>query len=133
MVQVNLDHWRNVYPGQVRESQASFNPQHPKDPGYFYQGLYAYHLQRWLTHFSREQMLILTLGEMAQSPSETLNRVCHFLGIPEYNLEEYRALNQGRYSKHSDQDHYRAALAEAFTPHDQQLEALLQKPLPWRE
>ena len=137
VVRISLEHWKDVPPERVQKNQEHFSlkyyPDDPNDdPSYFYRGIYAHHLKRWLEYFPREQLLVLTLDEMIQEPNTTFNRVCDFLGIPNCDLKEYRAVNQGQYSTNSTQDQCREVLAEAFAPHDQQLEALLQRPLPWR-
>lgn len=44
-------------------------------------GRYGRQLDRYLDRFDREQLLILIHEEVFESPSESLNRVCSFLGV----------------------------------------------------
>ncbi|MDZ7627739.1 MAG: sulfotransferase [Parvularculaceae bacterium] len=45
-------------------------------------GLYADHLQRYLDHFVREQILILLVDEITSSPTPVFNRILNHIGLP---------------------------------------------------
>jgi len=47
-------------------------------------GFYGEQLERWLTYYSREQLLILFYEDWLERPGETLNKVCHHLGIGDF-------------------------------------------------
>ncbi|MCS3657974.1 hypothetical protein GGQ11_002775 [Salinibacter ruber] len=53
---------------------------------------YARHLERWLTHVDREQLLVLIHEELKSSPQQTLNRVFEHIGVePGYASEKIDA------------------------------------------
>ena len=57
---------------------------------YFHNGLYHQHLTNWLTHFPKDQLLIITDSDLKHSRAETLKKVFGFLGVCEsadINLE----------------------------------------------
>lgn len=45
-------------------------------------GLYTIHLERWLNHFGREQILFLNGEQLISKPHEELNKLELFLGLP---------------------------------------------------
>ena len=53
-------------------------------PDYVLDGLYASHLRRWLRHFPRDQLLVLTTRELDEAPAATLRRIGEFVGLPAY-------------------------------------------------
>uniref|UniRef100_A0A8C4QZ10 Sulfotransferase n=1 Tax=Eptatretus burgeri TaxID=7764 RepID=A0A8C4QZ10_EPTBU len=44
-------------------------------------GLYAEHLQRWLQHFSRQQLLFISGERLVTDPAAEVTRAQHFLGL----------------------------------------------------
>ena len=54
---------------------------HHRHHSYFARGLYADQLERWLAHFSREQLLVLPVEDLAARRAETLRNVLDFLGV----------------------------------------------------
>lgn len=42
---------------------------------------YVEHLERYATHFPREQLLVLAFDDLSQDPAGTFRRVCDFAGI----------------------------------------------------
>ncbi|MEM1427009.1 MAG: sulfotransferase domain-containing protein, partial [Cyanobacteria bacterium P01_H01_bin.130] len=126
-----LHHWQGVPPEEIEATQTRLKQGDRPSHDYFYQGLYAHHLHNWLRHFPPDQLLILTLEEMADTPQTVLKQTCQFLGLPDFSLNHYPPINRGQYHPQSDRDRHRQALANAFAPHAQPLEELLQRPLPW--
>ena len=126
-----LYHWQGVSPEAIEATQAHLKESNRLNHNYFYQGLYAHHIQHWLRHFPPDQLLVLTLEEMADAPQKVLRQTCQFLDLPDFSLERYPQINSGQYNPQSDRDRHRQALADAFAPHAQPLEDLLQRPLPW--
>lgn len=59
---------------------------HPKLV-YSYQqrGLYADQLDRWLTHFPKEQLMLLEYDEFFKNPWEEIQKVYRFLDLPDYH------------------------------------------------
>lgn len=54
-------------------------------PIWHYQGLgmYGRQLADLFDHFPREQVLLLRYRDLVETPEQTLNRTCRFLGVPE--------------------------------------------------
>lgn len=61
----------------------SFEAGLANNPMYVEQSLYATHLKRWMTHFPREQMLVLLQEEINDAPYSQARVVYRFLGIDE--------------------------------------------------
>lgn len=128
-IQTALDYWSAIAPETVSHQYHTDYKKHRDRHDYFYHCLYGHHLEPWLQHFPREQLLILTLEEMARSPRQTLNQTCEFLGISDLELEQYPRVNSGQYQSH--RDHNWQALANAFVPHNQHLEHRLNRRFLW--
>ncbi|MCS4150735.1 sulfotransferase domain-containing protein [Salinibacter ruber] len=65
------DHVRKDFKELVRE----------RDPRFVERGSYGEQLNQYLSHFDRDQILILIHEEIFEEPSRTLNRVCSFLDV----------------------------------------------------
>ena len=70
---------------------------HHRHHSYFARGLYADQLERWLAHFSREQLLVLPVEDLAAGRGETLRNVLDFLGVRPLELPGGTVANQGSY------------------------------------
>lgn len=94
-------------------------------------GHYAEHLERWLCHFSREDMLVLEFAEMANDLPAFLDKICLFLGICSLDEEAARCLAQTRHwvgpqrSRTPEDEATIARLKSYYKAHDQRLAALL--------
>ena len=93
-------------------------------------GEYADQLRRYLEHFAREQLLVLTADELRSDPSSTLATLERFLGLEHADLDlvshnvratSYPAIDPAT----------RDRLTDHFAPHNADLEALLRRPLGW--
>jgi Sulfotransferase domain len=60
---------------------------------------YDVQIERWLTLFPREQMLILRAEDLFSNPRGTLQTVWRFLGVSQFELDDYGSLNQGEFKK----------------------------------
>ncbi len=112
--------------GQCPEMKGRSPPIYP----YLATSIYVKHLERWLSFFSPDQMLILFNEDLKTDPLGTLNQVCAFLEVspftvmPQENLsliQKYPPMNPAT----------RQGLEEVFAPYNVELERLLKKPLPW--
>jgi hypothetical protein len=84
------------------------------DPGYLTKSVYVDHLLRWSEIFAREQMLTLKSEAFFEKPTETLEVVLEFLGLPEWEPEAQEIggkRNEGGY----EQERY-ATLERLETP-----------------
>ena len=95
-----------------------------KQPGnYIGRGLYVEFLQKWMEVFPKEQFLILKGEELYETPTATMTQVFDFLGLPDYQLSEYKKLNPGYYKPIDDST--RQILRDYFQPYNQRLEEFL--------
>ncbi|MGZ8242888.1 tetratricopeptide repeat-containing sulfotransferase family protein [Methylomagnum sp.] len=81
------------------------------------------HLQRWLAHFPREQLLILRTTELAGDLPGTLRRVCTFLDLPPFATGNAKRVNEGRYPPMAPATEQR--LRDWFARHQEELQLFL--------
>lgn len=81
------------------------------------------HLKRWLSHFPKEQLLILRATELTRDMPGTLRRVCAFLDLPPFAPERARRENEGHYPPMAPDIEQR--LRAWFAPHERALEDFL--------
>jgi hypothetical protein len=96
---------------------------------YVARGRYAEQLDRWLEHFPREQLLVMTSDELLAEPAAAMTRVAAFLGIPEWHAPSYPLRGVREYSTMPAET--RERLARTFEPHNRRLEELLGRELRW--
>lgn len=100
-----------------------------QESGYLWVSLYYYYLQQWMTLYSPEQFLVLSLNELNQMPEIAMNRVYNFLEISEQQLPHYPKYNSGSYPNTETQ--IRSLLSQFFAPHNQNLEDFLGVKFNW--
>ncbi|WP_423816401.1 sulfotransferase domain-containing protein [Salinibacter ruber] len=66
-------------------SQFIRNEGHPLRHEIIQYGFYGRHLNRFLTHFPRSQILLLRYRDLRERPDEQVRRVCQFIGVKELN------------------------------------------------
>ena len=101
-------------------------------PNYSYvgKGQYAPQLERWLTCYGRDQILVETLEDLIRDPSAVGGRMLEFLGLDTKVVRQPLArLNEGRYRPMRDST--RRALAEKFAPYNQKLYKMMGRDLGW--
>ncbi len=64
---------------------------------YILKSLYLYHFKKWMSLFPREQFLILKSEDLFSRPEATMKRCFESLGLPDYQLPEYRNFNLNNY------------------------------------
>ncbi len=104
----------------------SFAHQHHS---YLARGRYAEQLERWLGHFDRDQILVLSAEELFADPVEVVGRSQQFLGLPLESPLDLSARNAREYAPISAET--RARLRAEFEPHNLHLEGLLGRDLGW--
>lgn len=95
---------------------------------YLLRGHYAEQLERWLAHFPREQLLILSSEDFFRSPAETFHTTLAFLGLKQIDLPVYRQLNKGQKAHSGFSAELMMKLEAYFAPHNARLEQLLGRP-----
>lgn len=95
-----------------------------REHSYIDRGLYVKQLQNLWQHFPKTQTLILKSEHLQHQPQQTLDDICHFLGVDCIkNLSPIKA-NVRQYSKSMSAEE-RQYLLDIFTPEIKQLETLL--------
>lgn len=84
---------------------------------YFHQGNYAEGFERWLNHFSMDQIITLRSEDLFRNPPAIYNETLRFLDLPSHGLGEYVVHNAAR-SSEMDPD-VREVLTERYrTPNE---------------
>ncbi|MBV9285609.1 MAG: sulfotransferase [Acidimicrobiia bacterium] len=97
---------------------------------YTARGEYAAQLERWLTHYRREQVLVLRSEDLYKKPRETYERTLGFLGLSSFDLAAYPRYT--RRASDAQMTHTaRARLTAHFRPHNERLAALLGEHVWW--
>lgn len=96
---------------------------------YLARGLYAEQLERWLTHFPREQLLVIRSEDFFAEPAPVHAETLRFLELPPHELGEYRAYNQRPYEGLTQE--MRGELSRYFAEPNRRLERLLHRDFGW--
>lgn len=96
---------------------------------YLIKSLYAEHLERWLSFYPREQLLVLQSERLFSSPEMPLEQICEFLGISNSGGSDFPRVNTT--VTEDDSKATRKKLAEYLAPHNQRLEKLLGIQFDW--
>jgi hypothetical protein len=102
---------------------------HDRRRSYVARGRYAEQLERWLSLFPREQLLVLTSEELWTDPAATTSAVSAFLGVPEWRPRTFPHQSAGAHESMAPETRDRLALL--FEPHNRRLEELLGRTLGW--
>lgn len=98
---------------------------------YLARGRYAEQLERWLSYFPREHLLVERSEDLYADPGSVFRRVTSFLDLPSWEPDVYVHRNAGGYSQEIGSD-TRARLRRYFAPYNEQLYDLLGVDLRWR-
>ncbi|MFC6152716.1 sulfotransferase domain-containing protein [Nocardioides yefusunii] len=93
-------------------------------------GIYLPQLQNWLTHFHRDQVLVLRSEDMYGDVQGVFDQVSEFLGLDRVTLPTTRTFNAS-HRKSSVPEPVRSELAEFYAPHNLALEDFLGFDLDW--
>jgi hypothetical protein len=97
---------------------------------YLARGRYAEQLERWLEHFPREQLLVLSSEELFGEPAAALARLHAFLRLPPPDGEPTLP-HEHRASYPPMRPETRTRLLAYFCPHNERLFALLGRRFDW--
>ena len=92
-------------------------------PNYFLNSVYIYFIEKWLSLFPRNQLLVLATEDLELKPKETMKVVYSFLGVCYHDIEEYFKHNSNSYPPISSS--FRQTLYEHFQPFNKMLEEYL--------
>jgi hypothetical protein len=90
---------------------------------YLARGRYVEQVRHWLKTFPREQILILRSEDLFNNPQEVYTRVLAFLGLSDWEPENFKIINVGRYGTMKPQ--IEKKLRDYFKPFNQDLYELL--------
>lgn len=98
---------------------------------YLARGIYIEQIDRWLSFFPKEQLLVIFSEDLRKNKLEILNKICLFLEIPSFEKEPQE---EERLTKTHQpiNPKLRAQLTEYFRPYNKALEERLGKQLPWQ-
>jgi hypothetical protein len=96
---------------------------------YLARGIYADQLERWLSLFPRDQLLVLASEALFRDPASVEQAVCAFLGIPPRRVADYRQYNGLPYPKLSAAT--REFLSDYYRPHNRRLYELVGQDFGW--
>jgi hypothetical protein len=96
---------------------------------YLSRGVYADQLQRWMSAFPREQLLVLSSERFYAEPAAVIEEALAFVGLPLRHPAEYRRYNDGGYAPL--EPGARRRLVDYFAPHNERLYELLGERFDW--
>ncbi|WP_170190284.1 tetratricopeptide repeat-containing sulfotransferase family protein [Geitlerinema sp. P-1104] len=96
---------------------------------YIARSCYSQFLPRWLDYFPRKNCLVLASETFQAQPSQVLQTIHSFLGIPKRPLENREYYNVGDYQ--FSHPSLQQDLEDFYHPYNQQLEQLLGQSFPW--
>lgn len=96
---------------------------------YLARGVYIEQVRNWFQSFPRQQILILKSEDFFQNPPVIFNRVLAFLGLPDWELDNYDIYNLGTYLKM--EPHLETKLRSYFSPYNQELYELIGENFNW--
>ena len=108
---------------KLSAGQESFLFEH-KYYAYARRGVYADQLERWFACYKREQFVFINSEEFFSDPRRAYGEVVSRLGLPEFELQNYRAFNTGGGYDDAEGE-IRRKLTEYFRPHNERLYSLL--------
>ena len=98
---------------------------------YATRGRYAEQLERWLSVFPREQLLVLDHARLLSDPAATMERVWEHVRLPSHQAPRYEAWGAREYVT-SVEEEQRDRLREYFEPHNRRLWDLIGEQFDWR-
>jgi hypothetical protein len=96
---------------------------------YLARGRYAEQLERWLAVFPREQLLVLSSGDLSERTDETYASVLDFLGAPRHTLESFPRIFERDYPAMDEAT--RRSLAAYYAEPNRRLAELLGRDFGW--
>jgi Sulfotransferase domain len=100
------------------------------DPLVVRRGIYQPQLERWLTHFPRERILVIQSERWFRDPPGVMAEVCDFLGLP--RLSQLPRVMRNRNKAHEPFDpEVLARLRDFYRPYNTRLAEYLSMDLDW--
>ena len=99
--------------------------------GYSEHGIYVDKIKHWMEVFPKEQFLIIQSEEFFSDPSRIYNQVLDFLGVENFDLDQYEQFRKQDYSESKLPIDTHKKLADYFKPHNQRLYEFLGRKFDW--
>jgi hypothetical protein len=96
---------------------------------YLSRGVYIDQIKNWLKSFPRDQILIQKSEDLFSNPQKVYSRVLDHLGLPDFQLENFKIINLGRYEEMDSRTENK--LKEYFTPYNYELYEFLGTNFGW--
>jgi len=101
-----------------------------RNHSYIVRGEYWRHIERWMSYFGREQLLIIDSKDLHTDPAETISVVCDFLGVTSAPFVDWPLIHvKEKYPEMAEDT--RERLARHFEPHNQRLFDLVGRTFNW--
>ncbi len=102
----------------------------PNDPLVVRRGIYQPQLERWLTHFPDDQLLVIQSERWFRDPPSVMDEVCDYLGLP--RREALPRVMRNRNKPHEPFDEaVIERLRQFYGPYNEQLAHYLRMDLDW--
>lgn len=99
------------------------------DSGCLLESVYIHFLEKWMSVIPKEQFLIIKSEDFYANTADSLRQVYDFIGLPDYQLPEYKTYNANAYDKINKETYN--TLEKCFLPHNQKLEEFLGMKFDW--
>ncbi len=96
---------------------------------YLSRGIYSDQMERWLTLFPKDQLLIIGAEDLKEQTNKFYRQILEFLELPVFDLGHYTTYNRRQYPQMAPATRQR--LVRFFAPHNQRLYRLLGKTFDW--
>ncbi len=96
---------------------------------YLTRGVYIEQLNRWLSVFPSEQLLVVKSEEFYQNPEQVLHQTLAYLGLRPWSPAAFKAYHLAQYAEMDAAT--RKRLVDFYAPYNQHLYALLGRDLGW--
>ncbi len=97
---------------------------------YVSRGIYVEQVKRWLAHFPKEQLMVISFEEFQKSPRKIMDKVFAFLGVKEFKITDKIVESHNESCPPMDPK-TRAELVAFYRPYNEQLENLLGRKFNW--
>lgn len=100
-----------------------------RNHSYLKRGIYVDQIKRWEHYFPKEQIMIIKSEDLFENPKKILNEVFQFIGVKNYELNEYKIYYQGQ--KPEIKPEINDYLKSYFAPYNKKLYQYLGREFNW--
>lgn len=101
--------------------------------GYQEKGKYHKFLKLWYDKLRKSQILIIKSEDLFTTPLEIYSEVLDFVGLPPFELDEFKHVNKGQYKRKKNvlNEDTKNNLKEFFEPYNEELYRLIGRDMGW--